>query len=160
MKKNIKRMLIIVGALLLAYYFFISFEQHGTIFDTLLSMLLFILEIGDPESMYIILGVIFIATGIIIRDSDNKVKNNVETTDKVRKKYKLIRILGFLPFVAMLTVGVISSIYGFTFFFSTSYGLDGFIESIIFFSIFCWPLYIIGIILIIKYSQKLKSFEK
>lgn len=160
MKKNIKRILIIVGILLLVYYCFISFEQYGDIFGTLLSILLFIFEIGDPESMYIILGVIFITIGLLIKDSEKKVKYDVEITDKVRKKYKLIRRLGFLPFVAMLLAGTISSIYGFTFFFSTSYGLEGFIDCIIFFSIFCWPLYIIGIILIIKYSQKLKSLEK
>ena len=42
----------------------------------------------------------------------------------------------------------------------TSYGVDAFLGSILVLSLFLWPLYIIGIVLIIKSSSKIRSFKE
>jgi len=46
------------------------------------------------------------------------------------KIYKIILYISFLPYLLLLGYGIYSAIFGFTFFFSTSYGFDGFIGAI------------------------------
>lgn len=74
--------------------------------------------------------------------------------------YKILIILGCLPFVGILCFAIFSSIYGFTFLYSTSYGFDAFLGSILLPSLFLWPLYIIGIALITIGSLKIRKFKK
>lgn len=50
-------------------------------------------------------------------------------------EYKILKWLGFLPFIAIVSIGLFSSIAGFSFMFSTSYGIVAFFESILI--IFC-----------------------
>ena len=68
-------------------------------------------------------------------------------------------ILGLLPFVGILGFAIFSAINGFSFLFSTSYGFDAFGGVILIYSILFWPLYIIGLVLIIKSIQKLKQLK-
>ena len=76
------------------------------------------------------------------------------------KKYKLIKIIGFLPFIGTIIYGIFCMFFGFTFLFNTSYGLDALFESIFIMLTKIWPMYIIGIIIIIISNKKLKQLEK
>ena len=66
--------------------------------------------------------------------------------------WKLLLIVGAIPFIFVLSYGGYSFINGFSFlcFYSecVDYGLDAFINSIFLCSFIIWPTYIIGIILI------------
>ena len=116
----------------------------------------------DPiENIFFILSIILLLIGIIIDDSNDetvnskKIDNNINT-QKI-KKYKILRFIGFLPFILVISCGIFFMFTGFGFFFNTSHGVSAFFGSIFFISLFAWPLYIVGIILIIKSNQKLKK---
>lgn len=158
-KKFLKRFLIIIGLILLLSNFVICFIRDGDIFGALFAMIFkTFVEFGELESILSILGTIFLVWGLIIK------KENVpETVDNNRNsivKYKILRFLGYLPFVGILCFAIYSSICGFSFLFSTSYGLDAFFGTILLISLFIWPLYIIGAIIIIKSTSKINNFKK
>ena len=83
-----------------------------------------------------------------------------------RKFWIILLIIGIIPFVVSLIIGIYSSINGV----SSSllcfgsceyyYGFKAFIDSIIWYLIIFWPIYIIGIILIIISTIKLKKRKK
>lgn len=79
------------------------------------------------------------------------------------KKYiwKILLIIGILPFLGVLCYAIYSAIYGFKglcFFYCTKeYGLLAFRDSIILYSIVYYPLYIIGAILVILSIIKIRK---
>lgn len=158
-KRNIKKIFIVVGTILLLLDFVICFIDTADIFGALITMTVeTFVEFGELESVLSILGMVFLSLGLLIEKGDTS--NSVVNTKKSLKKYRILRIIGYLPFVGILCFAIYSSIYGFSFFFSTIYGLSAFFGSILIFSLFfLWPLYIIGIIIIIKSSSKIKSFK-
>ena len=75
--------------------------------------------------------------------------------------YKLLIIIGSIPFIGILFYGFYNMLTGFTFMFSpTTYGIKAFIESIYLISIFIWPIYIIGILLIVISKIKISKLNK
>lgn len=157
-KKFLKRYLIIIGLILLFVNFIICFIKEGDIFFALFTMAFeTFVEFGELESILSILGTIFLVLGLIIKQ-----ENVPKTLDNKNPmvKYKLLRVLGYLPFIGILCFATFSSICGFSFFFSRSYGLDAFFGTIFLMSLFIWPLYVIGAIIIIKSSSKINAFKK
>ena len=79
--------------------------------------------------------------------------------DKKKNKtiWKVLLALGILPFILVLCIGIYSSIFGFTFLGTTDVGVDAFIGSIFILSFLYWPIYIVGIFLIIISIVKLKE---
>lgn len=157
-KKFLKRYLIIIGLILLFVNFIICFIKEGDIFFALFTMAFeTFAEFGELESILSILGTIFLVWGLIIKQ-----ENVPKTLDNKNPivKYKLLRVLGYLPFIGILCFATFSSICGFSFFFSKSYGLDAFFGTIFLMSLFIWPLYVIGAIIIIKSSSKINAFKK
>ena len=73
--------------------------------------------------------------------------------------WKSLLIIGFIPFIIALLVGIYFAITGFSglCFCTNYYGFKAFIDSIIMFSYVFYPNYIIGIILIILSIIKLKN---
>lgn len=65
----------------------------------------------------------------------------------------ILLIIGLLPFIAVLTISILASIFGFSGLCllecSYYYGFEAFRDSIILFSFVFWPAYIVGLILII-----------
>ena len=59
------------------------------------------------------------------------------------KVLKIILIISSLPFIGLLLIGIYSMFFGFTFFFSTSYGIEAFLGSIF---IIGWLLCIIPVL--------------
>lgn len=76
--------------------------------------------------------------------------------------WKILIIIGLLPFVGCLIYSIYNSVVGFTglCFFQCEnviYGLDALGESIILYSYIFWPLYIIGLIFIVIAILKLRK---
>ena len=120
MKNRLKNFLIITFFFLLFIYFFRGLKHGYDIGEALLSILFFILEIGDFEFLLVLLGI---------------------------------------SFIFAFCMGMFYSITGFSFLFSTSYGISAFFESILVYSFLFWPLYIVGIIIILKSSEKIMMID-
>ena len=73
--------------------------------------------------------------------------------------WKIIFILGLIPFVLTLIVGIYFSIIGFSgiYFGGSYYGLNAFIDSIIYIGFLYYPIYIVGFILIIMSIIKINK---
>lgn len=67
---------------------------------------------------------------------------------------KIILILSFAPYVFCLGYGIYSAIFGFRFLFSTSYGFDAFMSSIVLtvFFLCCYPVIPICLIYQLVYT--------
>lgn len=79
-------------------------------------------------------------------------KNTSRELDGNKKKriiYGVLLWLGIVPFICLLISGIISSIFGLTFMFDITYGLEAFGSSIVLFSFIYWPILLIGLVLII-----------
>ena len=146
-KRILKNFLIIVGLILLGINFIIHLIDSGDIFEALLYMAFeTFVEFGELESILSILGITLLAFGILIKNENTS--NEPQNDEKSVRKYKLLRILGYTPFIVILC------------FVTIRYGFNDFLGIIFLFSLFGWPLYIIGIILIIKSSSKVRSFKE
>jgi len=82
--------------------------------------------------------------------------------NKRRFIWKLLLIVGIIPFVAVTIYGISNAIFGFSGLClgincSENFGFDAFIDSIILYSYLFWPTYIIGLLLIIISIFKLKK---
>lgn len=73
--------------------------------------------------------------------------------------WKILLVVGFIPFIAALLSGINAAINGFSglSFCCSYYGFQAFIDCIFLFSIVYFPTYIIGIILIVLSIIKLKK---
>ena len=75
--------------------------------------------------------------------------------------WKIILIVGIIPFLIPLIAGIYSSITGFSglcfFECDNYYGFSAFIDSIYLYSFVFWPTYIIGLFLIVLSVIKLKK---
>lgn len=157
-KRNIKKFFIIIGTILLLLDFGICFIDSGDIFEALITMALeTFIEFGELESILSILGMTFILFGLIIKEEN--IPHTTENNKKSIVKYNVLRVIGFIPFIGVLCFGIYSAIVGFGFVSSYSKGIEGFLSSIFIISFFVWPLYIIGAVIIIKSSSKIKSFK-
>ena len=157
-KKYFKRFLIIIGAILLLSNFIICLIDDGDILGALVAMTFeTFVDFGELESILSILGMTFLFFGLIIKQED--VPQIAENNKNSIVKYKILRFLGYIPFIGILCFAIYSSIFVFSFLFSTSYGLEAFLETIFLFSLFIWPLYIIGAIIIIKSSSNIKNLK-
>lgn len=74
--------------------------------------------------------------------------------------WKILLILGILPFFLLIIYEIHCLIYGFNFLFNTSYGLEAIRDSISIMAYLFWPIYILGILLIIISIIKLKKGER
>lgn len=78
--------------------------------------------------------------------------------------WKILLIIGLIPFLAVIIYGIFSSINGFSgicfFNCSKNYGLMAFRDSVIMYSYVLWPTYIIGIILIIISIIKINWYKR
>lgn len=82
--------------------------------------------------------------------------------NKKRFIWKLLLIVGIIPFIVPIIYGISNAIFGFSRLClgincSKSLGFDAFIDSIILYSYLFWPTYIIGLLLIIISIFKLKK---
>ena len=109
------------------------------------------------ENITFILAIILLVKGMSIEIPKTEIKNNKNNNNIT--KYKILRVIGYIPFIGIILFGIFSMFNGFDFMFSTSHGLDAFIGTIIIWSIIIWPLYILGLILIIKSNKKIKNFS-
>lgn len=73
--------------------------------------------------------------------------------------WKILLIIGYIPFVVALVLGLDAAINGFSglSFCCSYYGFQAFIDCIFLFSVVYFPTYIIGIILIVLSIIKLKK---
>lgn len=143
MKKNtFKKLCLLTGFSILLYYFFKALLEAYQFKDFNGILTNFIINFNVIQ----ILAIILIVLGFIIpnQKSENK------------KKWYLLFITGCLPYVIAVIYGLISMTTGFTFFNSTSTGLQAFIDSTVIFSYLFWPLYIIGLAFIIISTFRLK----
>ena len=80
-----------------------------------------------------------------------------------KKLWKILLVIGVISLISPLIVGIDSAINGMTTgFFSSSqryYGFEAFIDGIVLFSLISWPVYIIGLILVILSIVKLKKIK-
>lgn len=157
-KGILKKVFVIIGVIIWLLNILIYFIESGNIFDALLfTAFETIVEFGEIESILSISGSIFILLGVIIKDES--IPHATEFNKKSIVKYKILRCIGYLPFVIALVSGILGMVAGFGFFFSYHDGIDGFLGSIFFLSLLIWPLYIIGLAIIIQSSSKLKSIK-
>lgn len=75
-------------------------------------------------------------------------------------KYKIMILIGTLPFIGVLLIGIINIFYGFHFLYTVEYGLKAFRDTLFIYSIIFWPLYLIGLGLIIYAIIKLRKLKK
>jgi len=79
---------------------------------------------------------------------------------KKKKIWITLLIIGIIPFLTPLIIGIYDSINGYAglCFFSCEkeYGFKAFLGSVYLYSYICWPTYIIGLFLIILSIFKLK----
>lgn len=158
----VKKGLILVGVIILSINFINACMMEERIFSGLAKMVIdTIIEFGEIESLTNIFAVICLVSGILIKvdQKDDAKIYNEEYVSKY-KKYKWLRILGTLPFIGVIGLGIFCAFRGFSFIFNSSYGLEAFIESILLISIFIWPLYIIGLVIIIITTRKIKNLKK
>ena len=156
MKKIIQKLLIIIGIILLMSLFIVEYMDTKSIINAFFTISLnTVLEFGKIESLLSILGILCIIIGIFSKENLNRNNSN-----KSLMKYKILKWIGIFPFIAILCIGLFSMINGFSFMFSTSYGISAFFESIMIISLLIWPLYIIGIALIIYSKKKITNIEK
>lgn len=153
-KKILKRSLIIIGFLLLFINLAIlktKYPYYHGILELIVLLGDVITEyIGECESILSILGFLCLFIGILINSHDSD-------SNKKKLYYKIHLIVGLLPFIGVIIYGIFSAINGFTFIYSTSYGLEAFSCTVIIMSLLIWPYYIIGLALIIKGIFKIKS---
>jgi ribulose-phosphate 3-epimerase len=86
--------------------------------------------------------------------------DNVNCINKKILIYKILLGIGLTPFILLLLGGIFSSIFGFTFFFSTGYGFEAFFAFVSIIGWLCWPILLIGLILSIFSGIKLKKYKK
>ena len=158
-KKILKYSLIILGILPFIYLIYITFlhtiEYTNDILDVIRNIpVQFILEMLDYP--YLLIGLIPLIIGILI---DSKQPQNNTKEKKVPKnlKWKILLIIGLLPFIFVLAYGIYSMLEGFSFFSTSYHGIDAFIFFLFIFSFLFWPLYILGAALIIISVVKLKN---
>lgn len=158
MRNITKKILISIGTILLVTLFIMEYLDTKSIVDAFFNISIeTISDFGEIESILSISGILCIIIGILSKNDFNKEKT--KDSKKLIMKYKILKWLGFLPFIAIVSIGVFSSIVGFSFMFSTSYGIAAFFESILIISLFIWPLYIIGIVLIIYSKKKITNLN-
>lgn len=158
MKNTIKKILIILGIAITAYSILhclieASFDITRAIdyyFEYYLGIVIL-----NPISLITILGPIMIIIGTFLDTNDKNIQKNKEEVEKQTKKYRTFILLGYLPFLGVISYGFFSMLTGFSFLNSTAYGFEALISSTLLLSILLWPLYIIGIILIVYSSIKL-----
>lgn len=108
------------------------------------------------ENITFILAIILLVIGICIEIPKKEINHN---NNRKIHKYKILRIIGYTPFIGILLFGIFSMFNGFDFMFSTSHGIEALIGTIIILSIIIWPIYVVGIILIIVSNNKIKKFS-
>lgn len=99
----------------------------------------------------------------LLKINKNKAVINSDNTKYSLKKmmiYKILLGIGILPFILIIGFGLFSMIFGFTFFFTTNYGIGAFFESIFFAGLIYWPILLIGLIFIIISKYKLVKLKK
>lgn len=141
-KKTIKNILIITGFILLGLNFVIYLIDVENILEALLMMAFETFdEFGKLESLLSILSTILLTFGFLIKkdNSSYETENNINSS----RKYKILRIIGYIPFLGVLI---------FVSFLANSF--NDFFRKIHTLSLFVWPLYLVGFILIIKNSSK------
>ena len=74
--------------------------------------------------------------------------------------WKILLFIGMLPFLIVLGMGVFNSIFGFTFMFDTSYGINAFLDTLLIITFLFWPAYLVGIVLIIISSVNIKKQKR
>ena len=149
MGRILKRILIIMSSIYIIFYLVVDDLIVSDFFDTLINI---IIHLSNADFF---IATILLLIGIVI-DMPNDEKTN---DNRVIKKYKVLKFIGILPFIFVLLNGIFSMFFGFSFFFNGTYGPNAFILTIAFTSLLIWPLYIIGIILIILSSIKLKKLQ-
>lgn len=124
-KTILKKFLIIIGLILLLTNFIICLGTEGDILGALFAMAFeTFVEFGELESILSILGIAFLFSGLIIKKEN--IPNEIKYSKDSIVKYKILRVLGYLPFVGILCFASYSAICGFSFFLSTSYGFEAF----------------------------------
>ena len=86
-----------------------------------------------------------------------KTENNTQDSKKKKKGSHMKIYLGLIPYILMAIHGVYDAINGFTFFFSTSYGVEAFLAAILFDFIIFLPVNIIVLALLISYSIDIRK---
>lgn len=142
-KKNYKYMMIILSSL----YIVIDLIIIGPI-NKIMDVAL-----DYEENIPFVIAVILLLIGIFIDATDKKINENAKL-----RKYKILKIIGYIPFIIVTLYGIFCFFTGFDFFLKTTYGLPAFFGSIFILSIlFMWPFYIIGIALIVKSKKLIKQ---
>lgn len=165
MNKNLlKKILIIVGTLVILGVYITFVIDTASVIDGFIMMIIGIgIDLDEIESIITIIGLILLLIGIFIKgDKEKEIINkndNYEIKPKTKKKYIIMLILGLLPFIVFLGSAIFYVINGISFFYNTVYGLEALEVVTAVYFIFLWPIYIIGLILIVKSIQKLKQFK-
>ena len=161
MNKNLIKKILIISGLLIILGVYITFVlDTASVIDGFIMMIIGIgIDLDEIESIITIIGLILLLIGIFIKTDTEKEISICGNKKRKTAKYIILLILGLLPFVGILGFAIFSVINGFSFLFSTSYGFDAFGGVILIYSILFWPLYIIGLVLIIKSIQKLKQLK-
>ena len=77
-----------------------------------------------------------------------------------KRLWKILLLVGILPFVIALLTGIYNAIVGFlglTIMGKPQYGWEAFADWVILYSFIYWPTYVIGLVLIVLSVFKLKK---
>lgn len=171
MKKSlIKKILIATSIILYIFIAITTINDSVKYSDDIVSLLANsftegVLNFGIKD----IIALVLLFLGITIKseskevDAENekneevKIEKVEEKKTKKNKKWKILLFIGTLPFVIIIGISIFSMFNGFTFLFSTTHGIQAFLESMLILSFLFWPTYIVGAVLIILSIIKLKQ---
>lgn len=152
MKKTIKKILIILGSIMTIYTMLQSLIDANfsisTAIDYYLEYFMGLLTLY-PICIITVLGPLLIIIGAFINTENQDDINPEEKIKKIEKKYKTLIFIGTTPFIGVILSGIMEDFSG-----------DSLIGVILLYSIILWPLYIIGIIMIIIGIIKIKTIKK
>ncbi len=148
-RKILKTVLIILGLIPFVWLFCGELNAYYTDFSDLIDCLFgtIIKLIVYP---WVLLGLIPICIGMLLPSKNEKVIKK-----KNRKVlWKVLLVIGILPFAIPLLLSFISSIFGLGLFYAD--GLSG-IDFLVLWSFIFWPTYVIGVFVIILSIIKINN---
>lgn len=154
-RKVLKILLIVLGFIPFIWLILFTFNETYSYFDLLNFPIDVVINILTYP--WVLLGLIPICIGVLLRT--DKVNKHISKKEIKKKKifWKVMLVLGTIPFIIPLVLSIICLFFGFTFFFDTIYGFEGMFSFLVIWSFIFWPTYIVGLVLIILSIIKIKK---
>ena len=78
----------------------------------------------------------------------------------MKNKWSILLFIGLLPTLVPIGYGIYCAFFGFDFLNHTSYGFQGFFDSVLIIAFLYWPIMLVGVILAIFAIYKLIRLKK